>query len=236
MATAHNRAEKNDIAKVVLMCGDPLRAKYIADNYLSDVKLVNEVRNMYCYTGTYKGKRISVMGSGMGVPSIGIYSYELYNFYDVDTIIRVGTCGAYQPEVNVRDIVVGVAASTNSHFADQFELRGIYSANADFSLLRATDKVCEKLGVKAHFGNIFTSDIFYDEDKDYYKRWAKLGVLAVEMESYALYTNANRAKKKALTIMSVSDSLVTKVETTSEERQSGFTKMMEVALEVALEA
>ena len=236
MATAHNKASNGEIAKVVLMCGDPLRAKYIAENYLNDVKLVNEVRNMYCYTGTYKGKEISVMGSGMGVPSIGIYSYELYNFYDVDTIIRVGTCGAYQEDVKVRDVVVGVAASTNSNYGDQFNLRGIYSANADFSLLRETDKVCQKLGVNAHFGNILTTDTFYDEDKEYYKRWAKLGVLACEMESYALYINASRAKKKALTIMSVSDSLVTQVETTPEERQNGFTKMMEVALEVALGA
>ena len=234
MATAHNKAKQGEIAKVVLMCGDPLRAKYIAENYLSDVKLVNEVRNMYCYTGNYKGKEISVMGSGMGVPSIGIYSYELFNFYDVDTIIRVGTCGAYQEDVHVRDIVIGVAASTNSNYGDQFNLRGIYSANADFSLLRAADKACEKLGLKAHFGNILTTDTFYDEDKEYYKRWAKLGVLACEMESYALYINASRAKKKALTIMSVSDSLVTKVETTPEERQNGFTNMMEVALEVAI--
>ena len=150
MATAHNKASNGEIAKVVLMCGDPLRAKYIAENYLNDVKLVNEVRNMYCYTGTYKGKEISVMGSGMGVPSIGIYSYELYNFYDVDTIIRVGTCGAYQEDVKVRDVVVGVAASTNSNYGDQFNLRGIYSANADFSLLRETDKVCQKLAPYFH--------------------------------------------------------------------------------------
>lgn len=236
MATAHNKAKKGDIAKTMLMCGDPLRAKYIAENYLENVRLVNDVRNMYCYTGTYKGKEISVMAHGMGIPSMGIYSYELFNEYDVDTIIRVGTCGSYQENVHVKDIVVAVAASTNSNYASQFELRGAYSANADFSLLKLADRTCEKLGVAAHFGNILTTDVFYDEDKDYYKKWAKLGVLATEMETYALYINASRANKKALTIMSVSDSLVTKVETTPEERQTGFTKMMEVALEIALEA
>ena len=236
MATAHNNAKKGEIAKTMLMCGDPLRAKFIAENYLENAKLVNEVRNTYCYTGTYKGKELSVMAHGMGVPSMGIYSYELFNEYDVDTIIRVGTCGSYQENVDVKDIVVAVAASTNSTYANQFELRGFYSANADFSLLKLADKTCDKLGVDAHFGNILTTDVFYDEDKEYYKRWAKLGVLAAEMETYALYVNANRANKKALTIMSVSDSLVTKIETTPEERQSGFTKMIEVALEIALEA
>ena len=145
MSTAHNKAKVGEIAKVVLMCGDPLRAKYIADNYLSDVKLVNEVRNMYCFTGNYKGKEISVMGSGMGVPSMGIYSYELFNTYDVDTIIRVGTCGSYKEDVHVRDIVVAVGASSNSNYASQFNLNGTYSAIADFNLLRVCDKVASKL-------------------------------------------------------------------------------------------
>ena len=236
MATAHNEAKVGDIAKVVLMCGDPLRAKYIADNYLKRVKLVNTVRNMYCYTGTYKNKKISVMGSGMGVPSIGIYSYELFNHYDVDTIIRVGTCGAYQENIHVRDIVVAVGASSNSNYASQFNLNGNFSAIADFSMIRACDRVCQNYDVKTHFGNVLTTDIFYDEDPLYWEKWAKLGVLAAEMETYALYINAAKFNKKALTIMSVSDSLVSKEETTSKERESGFKNMMEIALETALEA
>lgn len=236
MATAHNEAKVGEIAKVVLMCGDPLRAKYIADNYLKRAKLVNTVRNMYCYTGTYKNKKISVMGSGMGVPSIGIYSHELYSTYDVDTIIRVGTCGAYREDVHVRDIVVAVGASSNSNYASQFNLNGNFSAIADFNLLRICDKVCQNFDAKCHFGNVLTTDIFYDEDPNFWKKWARLGVLAAEMETYALYINASKFNKKALTIMSVSDSLVSKEETTSKERESGFKTMMEIALETALEA
>lgn len=236
MSTPHNGAKKGSIASVVLMCGDPLRAKYIADHYLKRVKLVNEVRNMYCYTGTYKGKKISVMGSGMGCPSMGIYSYELFNMYDVDTIIRVGTCGAYKEDVHVRDIVVATGACSNSNYASQFDLRGVYSAVADFSLLRLCDEASKQFDVKVHFGNVLTSDIFYDEDKEYWKKWSKLGVLAVEMESYALYINAARANKKAMTIMSVSDSLVSKEETSALEREVGFKTMMEIALETALGA
>ena len=236
MATAHNEAKVGEIAKIVLMCGDPLRAKYIAENYLENSKLVNEVRNMYCYTGLYKGKEISVMGSGMGVPSMGIYSYELYNQYDVDLIIRVGTCVSYREDVKVRDIVVAEGASSNSNYASQFNLNGTYSAIASFDVLNTCYNVCEKSDVKAHFGNVLTTDIFYDEDPLYWKKWAKLGVLAAEMETYALYINAARSNKKALTIMSVSDSLVSKEVTTSSERETGFKKMMEIALETALEA
>ena len=236
MSTAHNEAKVGEIAKVVLMCGDPLRAKYIADNYLKRAKLVNTVRNMYCYTGTYKNKKMSVMGSGMGVPSIGIYSHELYSTYDVDTIIRVGTCGAYREDVHVRDIVVAVGASSNSNYASQFNLNGNFSAIADFNLLRICDKVCQNFDSKCHFGNVLTTDIFYDEDPNFWKKWARLGVLAAEMETYALYINASKFNKKALTIMSVSDSLVSKEETTSKERESGFKTMMEIALETALEA
>lgn len=236
MSTAHNGAKNGEIAKIVLMCGDPLRAKYIADNYLKKVKLVSDVRNMYCFTGEYKGKKISVMGSGMGVPSMGIYSYELFNMYDVDVIIRVGTCGSYKEDIKVRDIVVASGACSNSNYASQFDLKGTYSAIADFSLLRICDNVSKNFEAKVHFGNVLTSDIFYDEDKEYWKKWAKLGVLAAEMESYALYINAARANKKALTIMSVSDSLVSKEETSAKEREIGFKTMMEIALETALEA
>lgn len=234
MPTAHNKANKGEIAKIVLMCGDPLRAKYIADNYLADVKLVNEVRNMYCFTGTYKGHPISVMGSGMGIPSMGIYSYELYTEYDVDTIIRVGTCGAYREEVNVRDIVVAIGACSNSNYASQFNLNGTFAPIANFGLLKTCDNVCKKLGAKAHFGNVFSSDIFYNDNKEQWQKWASLGVLAVEMETYALYINAAKLNKKALTIMSVSDSFITKEVTSSGERESGFKTMMEVALETAI--
>ena len=236
MPTAHNKANKGDIAKTVLMCGDPLRAKYIADNYLKDVKLVNDVRNMYCFTGTYKGHDISVMGSGMGIPSMGIYSYELYTEYDVDTIIRVGTCGAYKEEVKVRDIVVAMGACSNSNYASQFNLNGTFAPIADFELLKTCDKVCSKKKARAHFGNVFSSDIFYNDNKEQWQKWASLGVLAVEMETYALYINAAKLNKKALTIMSVSDSFITNEVTTSEERQNGFKTMMEVALETAIGA
>ena len=236
MGTVHNAANKGDIAKVVLMCGDPLRVKYIAENYLENPKLVNEVRNMYCYTGTYKGKEISVMGSGMGVPSIAIYSHELYTYYDVDTIIRVGTCGGYTEDVHVRDVVVATGACTDSNYASQLELNGIYSAIADFGLLRLTDEVCKEKGVHAHFGNILTSDCFYRENPNIYHKWVKLGVLAVEMESYALYLNAAKFNKKAMTILTVSDNLATKEETSPAERQQGFNDAIEVALEVARRA
>ena len=234
MPTAHNRANKGEIAKTVLLCGDPLRAKYIADNYLEDVKLVNDVRNMYCFTGTYKGYPISVMGSGMGIPSMGIYSYELYTEYDVDTIIRVGTCGAYREDIKVRDVVVAMGACSNSNYASQFNLNGTFAPIASFDLLNACYKVCQDKNVSAHFGNVFSSDIFYNDNKEQWQKWASLGVLGVEMETYALYINAAHFNKKALTIMSVSDSLVTKEATTSEERQNGFKVMMEVALETAI--
>lgn len=233
MPTDHNEAKKGDIAKTVLMCGDPLRAKYIADNYLENVRLVNRVRNMFCYTGFYKGHELSVMGSGMGCPSIGIYSYELYNMYDVDAIIRVGTCGSYQPEVKVRDVIVAVGASSDSNYGNQFNLNGVYSAVADFELVEKCYRVCKEKNYHAHFGNVLTSDVFYRDD-DSYKKWADLGILAVEMESYALYINAGKAHKKALTIMTVSDSMVTKEATSHEDREKGFRDMMEVALEVAI--
>ena len=236
MATAHNSAKVGEIADVVLMCGDPLRAKYIADNYLKDVSLVSEVRNMYCFTGTYKGRKISVMGSGMGVPSMGIYSHELYAEYGVNTIIRVGTCGAYKKEAKVRDVVVAVGASSDSNYANQFNLNGTFSAIADFSLLRACDKVCKKKKVNAHFGNVFTSDVFYNADSNAWEKWASLGIIAVEMETYALYINASKFNKKALTIMSVSDSFVSNEATSAKEREIGFKTMMEIALETALEA
>lgn len=233
MSTPHNEAKKGEIAKAVLMCGDPLRAKFIAENFLDDYKLVNSVRNMYCYTGHYKGKEVSVAGSGMGIPSMGIYSYELYHEYDVETIIRVGTAGAYVEGVNVGDIVIALGACSNSNYASQFNLNGTYSAIASYDLVEKSVNVAKENEYAYHVGNVFSSDIFYDENKDTWKKWANLGVLAVEMESYALYINAARAGKKAMTVLSISDSFVTKESTSPETRQTGFTKMMKLALEVA---
>lgn len=235
MATPHNKAEKGEIAKTVLMCGDPLRAKYIAENYLENYKLVNSVRNMYCYTGFYKGKEVSVAGSGMGVPSMAIYSHELYDIYDVDTIIRVGTAGAYSENVKIGDIVFGLGVSSNSNYASQFNLNGTFSAVADFSLVETGVNIAKQNNLTYHVGNIFCSDIFYDVDENAWKKWAKLGVLAVEMESYALYINAAKFNKKALTVLSISDSLVTKEATSAEFRQTGFTNMMKLVLEIASE-
>ena len=215
------------------MCGDPLRAKFIAENYLENYKLVNSIRNMYCYTGFYKGKEVSVAGSGMGIPSMGIYSYELFNDYDVDTIIRVGTAGAYVEGVKSGDIVLALGSCSDSNYASQFNLNGTYSAIATYELIEKSVKISKENGYSYHVGNVFSSDIFYDEDKDAWKKWAKLGVLAVEMESYALYINAARAGKKAMTVLSVSDNFITGEKASTETRQNGFTNMMKLALEVA---
>ncbi len=233
MSTPHNQAKENDFAKVVLMPGDPLRAKYIAEHYLENVKLVNTVRNMYGYTGTYKGKKISVMGSGMGMPSIGIYSYELYTQYGVETIIRIGSCGAYSDDLNIYDVILAQGASTDSNWAHQYNLPGTISALADFSTLLKAYNVAKKLDIPVHVGNILSSDIFYNASKDDWKKWAQMSILAVEMESYALYLTANYLHKKALCILTVSDSFTKKEETTAEERQTSFNKMMEIALELA---
>ena len=233
MATPHNEAQKGDIAKKVLMCGDPLRAKFIAENFLDDYKLVNTVRNMYCYTGHYKGKEVSVAGSGMGGPSIGIYSHELYHEYDVETIVRVGTAGAYAEGVNIGDIVIALGSCSNSNYASQFNLNGTFSAIANYDLVEKSVSVAKENNYKYHVGNVFSTDIFYDEDPDTWKKWAKLGVLAAEMESYVLYVNAARAGKKALTVLSISDSFITKESTSAEIRQNSFTNMMKLALEVA---
>ena len=230
--TPHNRAKNGEIAETVLMPGDPLRAKFIAENFLEDVSLFNDVRGMLGYTGNYKGKRVSVMGSGMGVPSIGIYSYELIHKYGVKNLIRIGSCGACSPNLNLYDIVVGMASSTDSNYAHQYKLDGIYSANCSWELLRKTYEVSKEQNIDINVGNIFCSDIFYNADSEEWKKWAKMGVLAVDMESYALYCNANYANVNAITILTVSDSLVHKTETTPEERQNSFTKMMKLALEL----
>ena len=231
--TPHISANYGDFAKTVLMPGDPLRAEFIAKTYLKDAVLVNDVRGVHGYTGYYNGKRVSVMASGMGQPSIGIYSYELYNFYGVENIIRVGSCGSFSPDLHAMDIIVAMGACTNGSYAAQYNLPGTFCPIADYGLLKRAVEECERAGVNYRVGNILSSDTFYD-DSNSGMVWAKMGVLGVEMESAALYCNAARAGKRALCICTVSDSFVYPEEiTTSEQRQTSFTKMMEIALEIA---
>ena len=234
MSTPHNNAKPGDIAKTVLMPGDPLRAKYIAEHYLEHPECFNTVRNMFGYTGTWKGKEVTVMGSGMGIPSMGIYSYELFNFFDVENIIRIGSTGAMQEKVKVRDIVFGMGACTNSNYASQYNLGGTFAPVASYPLLKEAIAQADKLGASYHVGNILSSDTFYNDDKSASEGWQKMGVLCVEMEAAALYMNAARCGKNALAILTVSDSLVTGEETTAEERQNSFTQMMEIALGTAV--
>jgi len=226
--TPHIGAKFGEIAETVIMAGDPLRAKLMAERFLENPVLYNEVRGMLGYTGTYKGKRVSVQGHGMGIPSIGIYSYELFNFYGVKTIIRVGSAGSMSPDLHIGDLVMAMGACTNSHYADQYQLPGTYAPIADFGLLRAAVEKAEELGYRYKVGNIYSSDIFYDERQGT-PEWQKMGVLAVEMEAAALYMNAARCGAKALCICTISDSMVTGEATTAEERQNSFTKMMDVA-------
>ncbi len=232
MSTPHNSANKGDIAKAVLLPGDPLRAKFIAETFLEDAKQFNAVRNMFGFTGTYKGKEVSVMGTGMGCPSIGIYSYELIHFYGVEKLIRIGSCGAMIKDLALGDIVMALAASTDSNYAHQYQLPGIFSAGASFDLLRKAVDSAERNGFRYKVGNVLSSDVFYG-DVPTMDSWSKMGVLAAEMESYALYCNASRAGVEALGIFSVSDNMVTGEELSAEDRQTSFTNMMQVALEVA---
>jgi purine-nucleoside phosphorylase len=225
--------EQGIIAETVLLPGDPLRAKFIAEKYLDNPVQFNTVRNMFGYTGAYQGKKISVMGSGMGMPSIGIYSYELIHFYGVKNLIRIGSCGALRPEVKVRDIVVGMSASTNSNYASQYQLPGTYAPTASWQLLKKAVDIAKQKSIAIQVGNILSSDTFYGADPDSWKKWAVMGVLAIEMEAAALYMNAAYAGVNALCILTVSDSLVNHDETTAEERQTSFTQMMELALELA---
>ena len=229
--TPHNAAVEGQIAKTVLMPGDPLRAKLLADTYLENVEQFNTVRNMFGYTGTYKGQPVSVMGSGMGMPSIGIYSYELFNFYGVDNILRIGSAGGLAPEVKLRDIVIGMSSSTDSNYPSQYGMPGTISPTADFGLLSKAVAGAEKLGYPVRVGNILASDVFYTVDNSLTK-WASMDVLAVEMESAALYLNAMYAHKHALTLLTISDLPLTGEALTAEERQTSFTQMMEVALSV----
>ena len=230
--TPHNSANIDDFAKTVLMPGDPLRAKFIAENFLEDPVLVNGVRGINGYTGMYNGKIVSVMASGMGIPSIGIYSYELFNFYNVENIIRIGSAGAISDEVNLRDIVIGQGACTNSNYASQFNLPGTYAPIASYKLLKQAVDFAQDAGVNYKVGNLFSSDTFYD-DAASLSDWRKIGVLAVEMESAALYMNAARAGKNALCICTISDCPFTGESCTAEERQNTFTDMMEIALKIA---
>ena len=233
--TPHINAPKDGFAKTVLMPGDPLRAKHIAETYLKNAVLVNDVRGVQGYTGEYKGKKISVMASGMGIPSIGIYSYELYHAYDVDNIIRVGTCGALLKDINVRDIIVGTGACTDSNYAANFGLNGTISAVGSFEILKKVDEKTKEMKFenKVRFGQLFSTDVFY-KDKPDTLDWAKMGVIAVEMEAYALYLNAARAGKRALSICAVSDNIVSHQELIAEERSKSVNDMIELALEVAI--
>lgn len=231
--TAHNSAKTGDFAKTVLMPGDPLRAKYIAETYLENPRQVNAVRNMFGYTGTYKGKEISVMGGGMGMPSIGIYSYELFNFYDVDQVIRIGSAGAFQDNIKLMDVVIGMGACTDSNYAYQYGLPGTFAPIADYELLNRAVETAKRQGTNVVVGNVLSSDVFYNAMSNVNDLWRDMGVLAVEMEAAALYMNAAKAGKKALCMLTISDHLYTGESLSAEDRQLGFGKMMEIALELA---
>ena len=226
--TPHIGAQYGDIAETVIMAGDPLRVKLMAEKFLDNTFQFNSVRGMLGYTGLYKGKRVSVMGHGMGMPSIGIYSYELYNFYGVKTIIRVGSAGSINNDLHIGDLAIAMGACTNSNYAAQYELPGIFAPLADFSLLRAAAESCERFGYRYKVGNVFTSDVFYSENA-HNDKWISMGVMAVEMEIAALYMNAARSGNRALGICTISDHILTGEVTTAEERQNNFTHMMDVA-------
>ncbi len=230
--TPHIGAAHGEIAETVIMPGDPLRARFLAERYLQDSAVFNAVRAMYGATGTYQGKRVSVMGHGMGMPSIGIYSYELFRFYDVKQIIRVGTCGSAQAGVALRDLVIAMGACTDSNWQAQYGLPGHFAALASFDLLELAVRGARQLAVRFHVGNTASCDAFYSADSAYWKRWAQMGVLALEMEAAALYMNAAHLSRKALTILTVSDQLITGESLSSDERERAVTDMMRVALSV----
>lgn len=226
--TPHIGAKIGEIAQTVIMAGDPLRAKFMAEKFLDNPVLFNQVRGMLGFTGTHEGKRVSVMGHGMGIPSIGIYSYELFNFYDVNTIIRVGSAGSIQEDLNIGDLAIAMGACTNSNYGMQYELPGTFAPIADFSLVRGAVEACERMGYGYKVGNVFSSDTFYTENA-HNEKWINMGVMCVEMEAAALYMNAARAGKRALTICTISDHILKGEATTAEERQTSFTHMMDVA-------
>lgn len=232
MATPHIEASNGEIAESILLPGDPLRAKYIADHFLTDVVQFNGVRNMLGYTGNYKGKRVSVMGSGMGMPSIGIYAYELIKFYDVKKLVRVGSAGSIQPYIKVKDIVIAQAASTNSNFSKQFKLRGEISAISDFQLLASAVERARELDLPYHVGNIMSSDTFYDFEKGSWKKWAKMGVTCLEMEAYALFLLAMSMNVSALAVCTISDSLVTGESMNHKDRETSLGQMIGLVLDI----
>jgi purine-nucleoside phosphorylase len=233
MGTPHNAAKKGDIAETVLLPGDPLRAKFIADTFLENPVCYNTVRNMFGYTGTYKGRRVSVQGTGMGVPSISIYVTELISEYGAQNLVRIGTCGSIQKDVKVRDVIMAQGSCSDSN-VNRIRFAGLdYAPIADFGLMQKAWKAAEAKGIGLKVGNILTSDTFYGDDPDSWKMWAAYNVLAVEMETAALYTIAAKHRRHALTLLTVSDSIVTGEATTTEERQITFRSMMEIALELA---
>lgn len=231
--TPHINATPDDFAKTVIMPGDPLRAKFIAENFLTDAKLINSVRGAYAYTGKYNGKPISVMSSGMGMPSMAIYSYELFNIFGVENIIRIGSAGSVNRDIKVRDLIIAMGASTNSNYVSQYGLNGNFAPICSYDLLKVCTETADRLNLKVKVGNILTSDTFYDESRSS-ADWAKMGIMAVEMETAALYMNAARANKNALTICTISDHILTGEETTATERQNSFTDMMKLSLETAV--
>lgn len=233
--TPHINAKLGDFAKTVLMPGDPLRAKYIAEHYLENPVLVNNVRGVQGYTGTYKGKRVSVMASGMGIPSIGIYSYELFNFYGVESIIRIGSAGGLGNNVNLRDVVIAVSACTNSRFVDQFKLPGTFAPTASYEMVEKAVNQAKKMGISYKVGSIVSNDTFYEPDMSSHEKWRDMGVLAVEMEAAGLYTNAAACHKKALAICTISDIPLLGEGLSAEDRQNTFNDMMILALEIAEE-
>lgn len=228
--------EGTHIAKVVLMPGDPLRAKYIAEHYLENPVLFNDVRNMLGYTGTFEGKEISVMGHGMGVPSAALYIYELFNFFGVEAVIRIGSAGALQDDVHVRDVVIAMSASTNSGFVNAYNVPGMVAPTADYGLLKEAVNAAEELGVRAAVGSVYTSDFFYHPDKEVNRKARDMGLLAVEMETSGIYLTAMSCHKKALSILTISDHIFTGEALSAEERQDSFHEMMEIALKTAVRA
>ena len=238
--TPHINATPDDFAKTVLMPGDPLRARFIAENFLENARLVNNVRGIGGYTGTYKGSRVSVMASGMGMPSMGIYSYELFNIFGVENIIRIGSAGAISDNIRVRDIVIGMGACTDSNYAENFRLSGTFSNICSYKMLETCVNTAREMGIEPYIGNLLSSDVFYKDEQDIPNeqktatRWSKMGVMAVEMEAAALYMNAARCGKNALAVCTVSDHLITGETTSAEERQNSFTEMMKLSLETAI--
>jgi len=234
MSTHINAASKGEIAESILLPGDPLRAKFIAENFLDSPKLYNEIRNMYGYTGTYKGVPVSVQGTGMGMPSIGIYTWELIKHYDVKNLIRIGTAGSFHKDIKIGDVVVGMSASTDSNYVHTFGLPGTFAPTCSWELIRKAQTASENLNIPIHAGNIVTCDVFYEIEEDWWKKWAMMGVMAVEMEAAALYMNAAYLGANALCMVTISDHFVTGERSTVEERQHSFTDMMKIALEAAI--